>query len=75
MIGCVEGTKGTIKEGTQVFALNTWLDGINFTDTRTVEKDPQGRGWDWRAGFGDCWSSLKCSEDVQPEMSSRQLAI
>lgn len=36
------------KEGTQVFVLNTWLNGVNFTDARTLEKDVLGRGRHWR---------------------------
>lgn len=50
MIGCVERTKG--EESRKVFILNTWVDGINFSDTQTLEKDPLGKRWHWGAGFG-----------------------
>lgn len=47
------GYEGRIKEGTKVFVLNNWMDGVNFTDPRTLEKDPLlGRGQNWGVWFG-----------------------
>lgn len=31
---------GRIKEGPWVFGLNNWMDGVNFTDTRTLQEKP-----------------------------------
>lgn len=68
MIGCLEGTKGRMEEALRFLSrIPDCMALISLTQEHW--RKTHGEREDWRAGFWECWSSLK------KQLSSKQLAI